>query len=405
MFPALLAGPASAEVRARLPLLSMKPRFQPYSSDTEHAASGLVEAERCDASQARFAASLEKQSEPRFVVEQEVAPRDSTSSTSAPQLHDRIADADDDAVGERPEPSRGEPVPESTALTNDNSWRGEVAARVNRYRARRRPRGPRYPSLQLKFEIPEPSLRPAPESRFFTIGSQLAVAVQDSTPPIADSSSGQEVAQLEVDTNPSDTSARILEFPRSAPPPVDELAEPILDRPRILEVPEQQPAPPALGGILIEPEEQAPRERRPGFELPLEAAPMSRRVTAAIIDALIVAAAFSLFAFVFFRVNSVVPPLSRALPTSAIMLGLIWAGYQYLLLVYAGSTPGLKIAKLELNRFDGRGVPRRIRRWRVLASILSGMSLALGYAWCFLDEDQLCWHDRITRTYMAPKAN
>jgi len=25
----------------------------------------------------------------------------------------------------------------------------------------------------------------------------------------------------------------------------------------------------------------------------------------------------------------------------------------------------------------------------------------LGYAWCFFDEDQLCWHDRITRTYMA----
>jgi hypothetical protein len=34
--------------------------------------------------------------------------------------------------------------------------------------------------------------------------------------------------------------------------------------------------------------------------------------------------------------------------------------------------------------------------------VLSGFSLALGYAWCFLDEDRLCWHDRITRTYMAP---
>src|ERR1700733_12112547 len=35
--------------------------------------------------------------------------------------------------------------------TND-SWRSEVADRVNRYRARRRPRAPRYPSLTLKFE-------------------------------------------------------------------------------------------------------------------------------------------------------------------------------------------------------------------------------------------------------------
>jgi hypothetical protein len=39
----------------------------------------------------------------------------------------------------------------------------------------------------------------------------------------------------------------------------------------------------------------------------------------------------------------------------------------------------------------------------VLASFLSGLSLGIGYLWCFLDEDQLCWHDRITHTYMAPR--
>jgi hypothetical protein len=27
----------------------------------------------------------------------------------------------------------------------------------------------------------------------------------------------------------------------------------------------------------------------------------------------------------------------------------------------------------------------------------------MGYAWLFLDEDALCWHDRITHTYLAPK--
>ncbi len=28
----------------------------------------------------------------------------------------------------------------------------------------------------------------------------------------------------------------------------------------------------------------------------------------------------------------------------------------------------------------------------------------MGYAWVFLDEDSLCWHDRITHTYLAPSA-
>ena len=87
----------------------------------------------------------------------------------------------------------------------------------------------------------------------------------------------------------------------------------------------------------------------------------------------------------------------------ALVLGVLWSGYQYLLLTYAGSTPGLNLARLRLSRFDGSRVPRRIRRWRVLASVLSGFSLGLGYAWCLLDEDQLCWHDRITRTYLAPR--
>ena len=70
------------------------------------------------------------------------------------------------------------------------------------------------------------------------------------------------------------------------------------------------------------------------------------------------------------------------------MAGIIWAGYQYLLLVYTGTTAGLKFAKLRLDRFDGSSGSRKTRRWRVLASVLSGLSLGLGYAWCFLDEDR-----------------
>jgi uncharacterized RDD family membrane protein YckC len=101
--------------------------------------------------------------------------------------------------------------------------------------------------------------------------------------------------------------------------------------------------------------------------------------------------------------NAEVPPPARVAEAAFLLLGAFWSGYQYLLLVYSGTTPGLKLAKLELQRFDGDPVPRNIRRWRVLASVLSGVSLGLGYAWCLLDEDELCWHDRITRTYMAPR--
>jgi hypothetical protein len=61
-------------------------------------------------------------------------------------------------------------------------------------------------------------------------------------------------------------------------------------------------------------------------------------------------------------------------------------------------------ARLELTRFDGSPASRSLRRWRVLASFLSAASLGMGYAWVFLDEDSLCWHDRITHTYLGPKS-
>jgi uncharacterized RDD family membrane protein YckC len=238
--------------------------------------------------------------------------------------------------------------------------------------------------------------------------SRLAVAMQDCFALSQYQQSNQPGTDDRECLNLADPGARILEFPRSAagPPPVsDELAEPVVAQPRILEVPELLLPPPALGGILIEPAEEPAKERRPGFELPLQAAPMSRRLLAGAIDSVLVISAFAFFAYIFFRVTSIVPALEQGLGMSAILIAIFWTAYQYIHLVYCGSTPGLHLAHLRLSRFDGTLAPRRTRRWRVLASVLSGFSLALGYAWCALDEDRLSWHDRITRTYMAPKSH
>ena len=283
-----------------------------------------------------------------------------------------------------------------------DSWRREVAARVNHYRGRR-PRAPRYPSLQLRFESSEPSTTLTETNRPIAVAAgQLAITMD--LEPAAES---HEPAQVAPAAAPSEGGNKILAFPRSSfmsPVAVEELAEPVFDRPRILEVPEVLPPPPALGGILIEPSEKPQDDRRPGFELPLKSAPLARRILAGGTDALAVAAAFAAFACIFFRITATIPPLRQAVGVSAALLAGFWAAYQYVLLVHTGSTPGLKLARLQLSRFDGSAVPRRLRRWRVLASVLSGLSLALGYAWCFLDEDELCWHDRITHTYMAPRA-
>jgi len=405
----------------------MKPKFEPdVESEVKlPPAARLIDPDAYDASEQHFAASVEEKPAPsRFVLDAVLdVPMTSgdTDGSSHAKSEGRVsgvpatpAPKEGSLLGARATPQADAPDAsfhsDFLQPPDSGSWRGEVAARVNNYRARRRPREPRYPSLQLKFDSPPlvwASLEAPNQRKSAVTSGQLAVAVQG---PL---SAPREAESLPAGTNDApdrlnlaDAGAKILEFPRSATvstPVLDELAEPVMDRPRILEVPDLLLPPPALGGILIEPVEEPAKERRRGFELPLQAAPMSKRLLAGAIDSLIVVVAFLVFAYIFFRVTSIMPALRQAAGIAVSLVALFWAAYQYLLLVYAGTTPGLKLARLQLNRFDGVAVPRQSRRWRVLASILSGLSLALGYAWCFMDEDQLCWHDRITRTYMAPQ--
>jgi uncharacterized RDD family membrane protein YckC len=200
--------------------------------------------------------------------------------------------------------------------------------------------------------------------------------------------------------------AKIIEFPRSIEEAAqfswDELAEPVCDRPRILEVPEVAPSPPALGGITMEAVPGEEIERRPGIDIPLQSSSFTRRIVASAVDGFIVAAASAFFAFIFWELAAVQPPRFQTLGLAIGVPSLLWATYQYLLIVHSGSTPGLRLAGLEINRFDGTFTNRRLRRFRVLASYLSAVSLGMGYAWVFLDEDSLCWHDRITHTYVGP---
>ena len=109
----------------------------------------------------------------------------------------------------------------------------------------------------------------------------------------------------------------------------------------------------------------------------------------------------TLFGFVFWKITASRPPRFQLLGLGAGIPLFLWAAYQYLLTVYSGSTPGLRTVGLELACFDGTSTNRSLRRWRILASYLSALSLGMGYAWVCLDEDALCWHDRITRTYLG----
>jgi uncharacterized RDD family membrane protein YckC len=280
-------------------------------------------------------------------------------------------------------------------------WRREVASRLERYRARRKPRAPRYPSLGLPFDSSDNWL---PVS-----GSALAMSATSSAAPELTHENQQQKAAQAVDLRQAiaeepELFANVIEFPRSAAVPVyhaNELAEPIFERPRIVEAPEILPPPPALGGMLLEPARDAELDRRASADLVLSSASLPRRMLAGLLDVLVLAFALAGFGAIFVWLNPERPPMAVLATAVFVVAVLLWAAYEFLFMVYTGSTPGLRLARLRLVRFDGSPAQRRVRRWRVLASYLSAFSLGLGYLWSILDEDGLCWHDRITRTHFS----
>jgi uncharacterized RDD family membrane protein YckC len=326
-----------------------------------------------------------------------------------PCLRDPAAAIEPEFAAESQSASEGQP--------DSEAWRREVAARLARYRTRRKPRVPRYPSLLLPFDARDNWSRPvagAAPAAFGTSDATNPPAQEAGTAATQLENRGEswqvapEETEFEYQAQPQpdpspEPLAKIIEFPRSAAIPIihaTPLADPIFDRPRIVEAPEIVPPAPALGGILIEPVQSEPADRSAGAESLIPAASIPRRLLATGVDMAILAAALSGFAAIFLRFN----PVRGALPLLAGVAGvlgvLLWMSYQFAFIVYIGSTPGLRAAGLKLTKFDGSPVVRSTRRWRVLASFLSGISAGLGYLWCFLDQDSLCWHDRITRTHI-----
>jgi uncharacterized RDD family membrane protein YckC len=360
-----------------------------FQSDS--AGSGYFDPDETDISEQQFSASLENTFHPAaFVVEAEAATVLPAGGAPPTGLEPEKAELEI-ATEADPAPAilAGDPPTAAppAEISQEHDWRTQVSAKVNSYKSKRQHQD-RYPSLRLPFE---PDTR---ERRTAAFVAEFSSALDQSAELEKPVSGHYQPILLE-------SAARVLEFPRFAPPvATDELAEPMVEKPRILEAPEVAPPPPALGGILIETPRQPQPERRPGIDFPLRSSGLSRRLCAAALDGLVVCSALAAFGYIFIRFNGTLPAPRTIAAASAALLAVFWIAYQYCFLVYSGSTPGLRLTRLDVSTFEDRSAQRNLRRWRVLASCLSLLPLGLGYAWCLLDEDQLCWHDRITRTHL-----
>jgi len=328
----------------------------------------------------------------------------SVCGSSYPCLHSRSLDSDtvDSMTG-------GPPSPQQDQLY----WRREVISRVAQHRARRRRRVD--PNASLAFAFPEET--PCAPSQASTLpepaleGAPAAGPLLSRTPP-------------KIIRFPRTAVLPVAEDPAPAPGP-DELVLGLAHRapnmPRILDAPEpeQMELLPSYASIRLDEDEDEDetgrnRETRKRHEtgvppaqrfekdmdLPPQPASLGRRLASACIDAAVLLVAAALFGLIFQQLSdAVLHPRALLLAALAVGIGLCVL-FQYLFLVYGQGTPGMRSTRLELCSFTGGKPSAFARRCRVLAGVLSGLSLGLGFVWTLVDEDTLSWHDRISETYL-----
>jgi uncharacterized RDD family membrane protein YckC len=220
--------------------------------------------------------------------------------------------------------------------------------------------------------------------------------------------------------------ANIIEFPRQLIAPrkarprlaegplrEDTASEPQL---RIFEVsPEQiatepEAAPtsntPVWQDLLLEAPTQAQRinasDPEAQFAQPPQVASLGKRLFATAVDTACLLAATAGFLEVAFQMGA--HGLEHApLPLLAASVGgsllAFYTLYQLLFFTLNEATPGMRAAHIALCTFSDDNPSRGAMRRRIVATFLAACPLGIGLLWSFLDDEELGWHDRMSRMY------
>jgi uncharacterized RDD family membrane protein YckC len=128
----------------------------------------------------------------------------------------------------------------------------------------------------------------------------------------------------------------------------------------------------------------------------------AHRMIAAAFDCSMILIAVGLFLGVFFLSGGMLMLSKQNAPfliSVAVLLGIF---YRFLWVLGNGETPGMRFAGLRLVNFDGRSPDRDQRAFRQVSSLLSFLSAGLGLVWALVDEENLTWHDHISKTFPTP---
>jgi uncharacterized RDD family membrane protein YckC len=128
----------------------------------------------------------------------------------------------------------------------------------------------------------------------------------------------------------------------------------------------------------------------------------AHRIIAAAVDASMVLIGLGIFFATFLVCGGDMLLGKQNIPFFAGVALVLAIFYRFLWCLAAGDTPGMRFAGLRLVNFDGRPPDREQRSLRQVASLLSLLSVGLGLVWALVDEENLTWHDHISKTFPTP---
>ncbi len=251
------------------------------------------------------------------------------------------------------------PLSVSPQLEQDVAWRGELAQRLDAYRTRRRKFTQNSVQSQFSFDAPPGKTRP-----------QTSLAVAD--PP----------ASVEEDFSFS------IAIGRSAKKDSLEEARIVID----VSLPPDSEANPQAQGTGDE------RKSLPGLH-PL--ASLDDRRLAALIDFCCLFFAYGGFLALFGSLGGQFTLSKLSAAVYATTFAMVYLQYFALFTIFGGTTPGMMMRGLQVVSFSGEPPTPRQMFLRSAGYILSAGTFFMGFLWSMWDEDELTWHDRLSRTHLS----
>jgi uncharacterized RDD family membrane protein YckC len=128
----------------------------------------------------------------------------------------------------------------------------------------------------------------------------------------------------------------------------------------------------------------------------------THRLIAATVDASMVVIALGVFFGIFYLSGGELALARENVVFFAGVAATLSLFYRTLWVLASGDSPGMAFAGLKVVDLDGRRPNRKKRAVRQVASLLSFMSV-VGLVWALVDEENLAWHDHISKTFPTPR--